>query len=122
MKRLRKISIIILIYISYCLYHNYFTNNSIVGKYVVVNQSLKPFIAETPYGNHNLVLKKDFTFTSTYWGNGTYLITSSTLESRIHLHYDEGRSMYSSRIKRQFFSSPRIILDIDMNHYMEKTD
>ena len=120
-KIIRNILIVILVYISYYCYHNFFSINTIVGKYVVEQQGLEPFLAETPYGDDFLILKSDFTFISSYWGTGTWDVSSDFQNgTRIHLIYENGKSSYSANIKRQYLSSPRVIMDIDMNHYMGK--
>ena len=111
-----------LCWIMYYSYHHYFTPSMLAGTYVNTNYEYGPFVAETPYGQDSITLFPDQTFSSTYWGDGKYELDYSLEGTEFNLSYtyEFGTAGFQTHIERSFFSSPRIMLVRDMNHYMRK--
>ena len=106
----------------YNLYHNFFSIGMLTGSYVNTNFEYGPFAAEIPYGQDTIKLNRDKTFSSTFWGDGTYEINYSLSGTELSLSYsyEYGLAGFNSHFVRRFFSPPRIVLVRDMDHYMEK--
>ena len=124
MKRIKSYILIpVLSLMTYYFYHNFFSQNMLIGNYENTNYEYGPFVAELPYGNDIITLNVDNSFSSTYWGNGQYDIEYSISGTQINLsyNYEFGQAGFHSQIERHFFSEPRIILMRDMNHFMRKT-
>lgn len=96
-------------------YNNIFSNKMISGKYIYSFPDSNP---EGPREGDYLKLEEDGTFKSDTWGEGTYKISGN----EIHFSYEHGRAGYHSYVDRYFFfGAPRLMVDLDMNYYFEKT-
>lgn len=121
------ISIIIIIVITFFLilgYNNFFTKEMLIGSYVNKNFNYSPYLVEIPYVPDTLTLYKDNQFVSNYWGKGSYNIFHTVKGTEIELTYNYkfGKAGYRTFIKRLDLGKPKIILNIDRNHYYEKLE
>ncbi|WP_298513574.1 hypothetical protein [uncultured Kordia sp.] len=98
------------------------TKSSVVGTYVNTNYHQEPFIADIPYVADTLVLKENGTFSSGYYGNGTYKVSYGIFKTEISLEYDYemGKAGFSSSFLNKIYSTTKIILNVDSNQYYEK--
>jgi len=99
------------------------SKSDVAGTYVNTNYSTERCCVEAPHTADTLTLKDDGTFTSGFYGNGEYSIDGGLLSTRISwiYTYEIGKASYSTVILRDLTgSSPRIILNYDLNHYYEK--
>lgn len=100
------------------------TNSKVIGTYLNTNYGNKHFIAEIPYKADTLVLKSDGTFSSGFYGNGTYQVDCGILKTEIDLDYDYvmGNARSSFYFSNKVYENTKIILNYDLNHYYEKID
>lgn len=100
------------------------TKYSVIGTYANTNYNNEPCCIESPHKPDNLNLKSDGTFSSDFFGNGTYKVNYRILETEIELHYENinGKSGYYTYFSNKIFENPKIILNYDLNHYYEKTE
>lgn len=98
------------------------TKNSVVGNYANTNYGNKQCCLESPHNADTLILKSDGTFSSEFYGNGTYNLNYGLLKTEIDLHYqyEMGRAGYYTSFSNKMFEKPKIILNSDLNHYYEK--
>ena len=91
------------------------------GIYLNTNYETSDAI-DTPHQTDTLILFEDNTFKSNYWGKGTYKLTYSYRGTELNLFYEYqfGKGIFVARITRDWFSSPRIILEKHLNHYYKK--
>ncbi|CAN5472443.1 hypothetical protein BH10BAC1_BH10BAC1_00370 [soil metagenome] len=95
--------------------------SDIVGSYVNKNYSNEPCCVEAPHIADTLVLMADKTFTSGFYGSGTYKISyENSYTTRIEWEYEMGAAGYNTYFSNELFEKPKIILNYDMNHYYEK--
>jgi hypothetical protein len=99
------------------------TKNSVVGVYTNKNYGNKSCCVESPHKADTLILKSNGTFSSEFYGDGTYTVNYGILNSEIELHYEYemGKAGYYTYFSNKFFEKPKIILNSDLNHYYEKT-
>lgn len=94
---------------------------ALMGEYVNTNYDNEARILRTPYEPDTLILMSSNRFVSGYYGYGTYEVSYTVKGTNIHLYYyDFGQAGYHTYVRRAWFSSPRIILNWDMNHYYKK--
>ena len=100
------------------------TKYSVVGVYSNTNYGNKPCCVESPHKPDTLNLKSDGTFSSEFYGEGTYNVNYGILNSEIDLHYEYemGKAGYYSYFSNKVFEKPKIILNYDLNHYYEKVE
>ena len=100
------------------------TKNGIVGAYSNTNYGNEPCCLETPHKADTLILKSDGTFSSEYYGNGTYKIYYGILTTEIDwtYEYEMGKAGHSAYFSNKIFEKPKIILNYDLNHYYEKVE
>ncbi|MWW26821.1 hypothetical protein [Flavobacteriaceae] len=100
------------------------TKNSVVGIYANTNYRNEPCCVETPHKADTLNLKSDGTFSSEFYGDGTYDVNYGLLNSEIELHYEYemGKAGYHTYFSNKIFEKPKIILNYDLNHYYEKVE
>tara|TARA_R110002012_G_scaffold288375_4_gene481093 strand:- start:569 stop:874 length:306 start_codon:yes stop_codon:yes gene_type:complete len=100
------------------------TKYSIVGVYVNTNYGNTPCCLDSPHEADTLELKSDGTFTSGYFGNGTYKISYGIITTEIHwtYEYEFGKAGHFTYFSNKIFQKPKIILNYDLNHYYEKVD
>jgi hypothetical protein len=100
------------------------TKKSVVGTYVNTNYENKTCCLESPHKVDTLKLKSDGTFSSGYYGNGTYDINTGLLNTEIDLHYkyEFGNAGYYTSFNNKIFERPKIMLNSDLNHYYEKSE
>ena len=105
-------------------YNNFFTKGMLTGSYINQNYHYSPNKVEIPYSPDTLSLFKNNQFVSNYWGKGSYNIRYTVRGTEIELIYNYrfGKAGYRTSIKRLDFGTPKIILDIDRNHYYEKLE
>jgi len=109
-------------FIAYYFYNNFFSAEALVGTYVNRNFHYQVRLVDIPYERDTLRLFENNKFSSTFWGNGTYKLKYSPMGTRIDLTYgyEFGKAGYSTRVTRRFGLNPKIILNDDQNHYLEK--
>ncbi|MDB4920879.1 hypothetical protein [Mucilaginibacter sp.] len=107
-----------------CAYNNFFTKGMLTGIYINQNYHYTPNRVEIPYAPDTLTLLKNNQFFSNYWGIGSYEIfyTLGGTEIELTYNYRYGKAGYRTSIKRINFGMPKIILDIDRDHYYEKLE
>jgi hypothetical protein len=91
---------------------------NVTGMYVNSNFDYEPFIAEIPYLIDTLILNKDYSFRSGYYGEGSFELK----ENRIKLiyKYEFGSSSYEAPIETDSDGNPKIILFREHNHHYKK--
>ncbi|AZB27798.1 hypothetical protein [Chryseobacterium balustinum] len=96
-------------------------SNDCFGKYANMNYDAAVCCVEAPHEPDTLILHKDGSFTSKFYGNGTF-VTENGLTRRIILKYsDFGKgSIYNTYFTNKINEELRIILNADSNHYYEK--
>ncbi len=97
------------------------TKNSVVGTYVNTNYKNERCCPEAPHVADTLILKSDGTFSSGYYGKGTYKVHYGIF-TKIDWTYDYeiGKAIFSTNFTNKIFEKPKIILNYDLNHYYEK--
>jgi len=94
---------------------------SIVGTYINNNEGEDVIYPETPYIADTLVLKQDRTFTSKFYGSGTYSLSQGILSKRLSIRYGyKFKTVKSLPIKNRTFSPIKLILVSDLNQYYKK--
>jgi hypothetical protein len=93
------------------------TKTKIVGTYINTNYENEPCCMEAPHQPDTLTLNSDYTFTSNFYGQGTY--TTNGLD--IHWKYQMGQAGFHTSFSNKLFEEPRIILNYDFNHHYKKT-
>ena len=98
------------------------TNNSVIGKYANTNYGNQLCCMNSPHKPDTLVLKSDNTFTSAFYGTGTYKIVYGTFKTQIEWTYDYkiDSIIIDTYFENNAFGNTKIILNADMNHYYEK--
>lgn len=96
----------------------------IVGEYINKNYDREPSVPEVPYELDTLRLFDNNKFTSHFWGSGTYRIIHGFGGTKIELMYQDefGRADFTRSLTRLWFGKPKFLLDVDFNHYFEKSD
>lgn len=126
MKRKIKIGLILISIIGFSFYcsNNFLTTGMISGKYTFKNFNSESCLADSPNSSDTLVLFENGTFTSNFLGKGTYKLKHSYKGTSIDLTYDYefGKAGYKTKLKREYFSDPRIIINEDLNQYMERIE
>ncbi len=91
----------------------------LVGKYYNSGYEQSLITKSVP---DTMILNNDGTYTSGLWGNGTYEIYHTFLETRIRLHYNDAGSSagFESNIERFHLSEPRIMIFHDLVHCYRK--
>lgn len=99
------------------------SDNNIYGKYANKNYQQPICCVEAPHQPDTLILYKNGTFESNYFGSGNYKLDSG-FETNIEIYYkDFGKNaIFRTYFENKLFDKPRIILNADMNHYYEKID
>ena len=100
------------------------TKNSVVGVYANTNYGNKSCCVESPHKADTLNLKSNGTFTSEFYGNGTYEVSYGILTTEIDwtYEYEYGQAGHSTYFSNRIFEKPKIILNYDLNHYYEKVE
>jgi|GEM_PF-2243261 len=116
-------AIVVIGFINYC-YNNFFSNTTIVGKYVNQNYNNKYALAEIPNVADTLELFENNHFESDYWGKGTFTISYSLQGTTIELIYKDefGKGGFETTISRVNWGAPKIILSSDQDRYYEKIE
>ena len=93
----------------------------LLGNYINVNYENR-FGGDFPHSQDTLTLLKNGTFTSQYYGKGTYKVSYSLGGTSIDLEYKDefGVGGLITSIEGDGFGKPRIILIRDLNQYYEK--
>lgn len=100
------------------------TESKVIGTYVNTNYENEHCCLESPHVADTLILKSDGTFSSGYYGNGTYKVSYGILTTDIDwtYEYEMGKAGYSTYFSNKIFEKPKIILNYDLNHNYEKTE
>ena len=100
------------------------TKNSVVGVYANTNFRNRPCCLESPHKADTLKLKSDGTFTSGYYGSGTYKVSYGILTTEIDwtYEYEFGKATHSTYFRNKIFEKPKIVLNYDLNHYYKKVN
>ena len=116
-KKVSILSLIILIIIS-IMHDNLYTVGMVSGEYTYNFPLGGP---DGPNQGDKLLLKKDGTFQSDTWGEGTYKINGADLN--LSYKYGYGRAGYGMIIYRSFYwGKTRLSIIRDLNYYFEKKD
>jgi len=91
--------------------------SQIVGAYKNNNFNAEPFYAEIPYIKDSLTLNRDKTFSSKYYGEGTYEV-NGVFNHELTLLYGNGKIVL--HLSNKLFRPIKIILVYDLNYYYEK--
>ncbi|QEE50146.1 hypothetical protein FUA48_11300 [Flavobacterium alkalisoli] len=117
-------ALVILFFITAYLMNCFFSDSMVKGTYV--NQNFgNNFIADIPHTPDTLILYKDNSFKSNFYGEGTYSLSYDVSGTTIELLYTDeaGKSSFSSQVSRRFFfGAVKIPLDIDLNQYYKKIE
>jgi len=97
------------------------TESDLVGTYVFPNPD-KPFLPELPTQKDTLIFYSDNTFSSNYYGNGTFETDFGLFarDLKIKYEYEFGKASLKTELIKTLGKSPRIILNNDLNKYYEK--
>lgn len=97
------------------------TKSQVVGTYINKNYQNDP-VPEVPHGIDTLTLKSDGTFTSGFYGDGTYKVGCGILTTKIDwtYEYEMGKAGFSTYFSNKIYEKPKIILNYDLNHYYQK--
>ena len=100
------------------------TKNSVVGVYANTNYGNEVCCLESPHKSDTLILKSNGTFSSEYYGNGTYKVSYGIMTTEIDwtYKYEMGKAGLSTYFINKIFEKPKIVLNYDLNHYYEKTE
>ena len=118
------IFIFLLALITLFVINNFYTKQTLVGKYVNRNFE-NTLIGENPHIEDTLELFSNNEFSSPYYGKGKYKLSYGIDGTYIKLNYKDetGKTSFETSIyKPLFFGKPRIILFDDLNQYYEKID
>ncbi|WP_031455737.1 hypothetical protein [Flavobacterium chungangense] len=134
---MKKIKIILAVFIAVYSYNHFFTNGMLIGKYVNRNYG-DDFIGNIPHIADTLLLKENNQFESPYYGKGTYKLSYGFGGTRIELHYGDdysstnikgekvsvpNKESFETSINRIWFiGNPQISLFEDLNQYYEKIE
>lgn len=89
------------------------------GTYINHNFNYPSFIVDIPYVEDTLLLEKDLTFYSNYFGIGSYKINENKII--LNYEYEMGKASFETTIEN-VKGEIRIILFKDQNHYYKKTN
>jgi len=100
------------------------TKNTVEGVYANTNYGNEICCLESPHKADTLILKSDGTFTSGYYGNGTYKVNYGILTTEIDwtYEYEFGKAGHSTYFSNKIYEKPKIILNYDLNHYYKKVE
>ena len=100
------------------------TESKVIGTYINTNYENERSCLESPHVADTLILKSNGTFSSGYYGNGTYEINYGILTTKIDWTYDYelGKAGYSTYFSNKIFEKSKIKLNYGLNHYYEKTE
>ena len=107
------------------IWKNYIPSSSITGQYV--NNNTEPILGgpnPIQNGKDTLILFDNGIFQSKTWGNGTYTILRSLMETKIKLSYTYslGEAGFSTQIEKSILGETRIWLSHDLGFYFKKID
>lgn len=91
---------------------------SMTGIYVNSNFDYEPFVAEIPYSIDTLIINKDYSFRSGYFGNGSFELKKDRI--KFIYKYEFGSSSYEAPIEIDSYGNPKIILFREKNHHYKK--
>ena len=99
------------------------TESDLVGVYVFSNPDT-PFLPELPTQKDTLILKADNTFSSNYYGNGTYETDFGLFarDLRIRYDYEFGKASLETELIKKVGKNSRIFLSSERNKYYEKVN
>ena len=98
-------------------------SNDCFGKYANMNYDAAVCCVEAPHEPDTLILHTDGSFTSKFYGNGTFVIENG-FTPRITLKYSDfgNGATYDTYFTNKINEGLRIILNADSNHYYEKIE
>ena len=96
--------------------------DSVIGDYANTNYDNEHCCMNSPHKPDTLILNSDGTFSSEFYGTGTYEVSYGISESRIAWTYDYGVDsvIIDTYFNNKVFGNTKIILNGDFNHYYEK--
>lgn len=121
MNIITKTGIVILLILLFYLFRNFILGWMVYGKYVNTNYE-NSSVAEIPSTQDTLVLFSDMTFTSSYYGKGTYDLKYGLSGTKITWVYDNEQAIHISQVRRSWLGNTRIFLVSDINQYYSKFD
>ncbi|TXD81092.1 hypothetical protein ESY86_19360 [Subsaximicrobium wynnwilliamsii] len=94
----------------------------ISGTYV--SNEREPFLADTPYKSDTLILNPNGSYSSKFYGSGTYAIDYGIFTSKIRLTYRSqfGSASHSLTFSDKVYETQKIMLNNELNHYYEKLE
>lgn len=106
------------------IFNNFISKEALVGKYINKNYNYQPFIPDIPYVADTLIIKNTGNFRSSYFGNGKITLAYSISGTKVNFIYTYkiGKAILRRNVYRTFFSSPKIILYKEENHYYKKIE
>ena len=124
MKTLKFAGFLILFFMLFYSFRNFFILSMVTGKYVNTNFE-NSRTAEIPSHADTLILFDDMTYKSSYYGGeGDYTLNYDFDGTEIHLTYEYqfGKAGITRPMKRSFFGTIEISLVPDLNQYYEKIE
>ena len=94
------------------------SEDEIIGAYENTNFSNRHYCVEAPHVPDRLILKPDYTFSSTYYGIGDWKRNGSRIE--LHWKDENGGASMNTYFTNRLFEEPRIVLNADLEHYYGK--
>ena len=97
------------------------TESDLVGTYVFSNPDTQ-ILPELPTQRDTLILKADKTFSSNYYGNGTYETDFGFFarDLRIRYEYEFGKASLETELIKKVGKNSRIFLSSEFDKYYEK--
>jgi hypothetical protein len=99
-------------------------NLGVEGVYVNTNYNYKRVLPEIPHSADTLVLKSDMTFSSKYFGLGTYTVEKKSFKSIVRLEYPFGNSKarISFQVKNKEGRLALILYEPNKHYYLQMTN
>lgn len=90
----------------------------VVGVYVNINFDYEPFLVEIPYSSDTLILKNDYSFKSSYYGEGNFELGKDRI--KLIYGYGYGTASYEAPIELDLYGNVKIILFRLEDHHYKK--
>lgn len=100
------------------------THARIVGTYANNNFNEEPFYVEIPYTKDTLILNPDKTFSSHYYGNGSYELKTGFYSNELSISYnnENGNGGATFPVKNRLYPPMKIVLVYDLNYFYKKIE
>lgn len=121
MKKLKVGGGLIIFFVLFYLFRNFFAVWMVTGKYANTNYE-NSIVAEVPHRADTLILFNNMTFKSSYYGEGTYSLSYDYSGTEIDWVYEHGRAGHNSQMTRNWLGNIQISLVSDLNQHYSKFD